>query len=160
MRIQTVKGTFDSAHRLLGVTSKCTNVHGHTYSYAVKFAFNHTAPEGYPVDFSVLKQHVKGWIDEHLDHAYIANCEDSMIGVCLENEFKLFIMSFQPIEDSHVITEGINPTVENIAKVIAVNIRRVLNKEDALSSAKYFYGLDLLEVELYETPNFGTVYQV
>lgn len=153
-----VKGNFDAAHRLLGVMSKCTNVHGHTYTYTIHFSFKSVSEQGYAIDFADLKELAKGWIDAHLDHAYIANSlDEAMIKVCNDNNFRLFVMHFSAEKDAPE-NININPSVENIARVIGLNMSLLVRSNEKLNAARIARGFEFSHIELNETPNFGTTY--
>lgn len=101
---------FCAGHRVVRHESKCRNIHGHNYvaffeAYGVD---NDVDRLGRVIDFSVLKEKIGGWIDEHWDHGFIAYSEDvdviPAIEACLPGQ-KMFIMQN-------------NPTAENMAKYL------------------------------------------
>ncbi|MFW5872193.1 MAG: 6-pyruvoyl trahydropterin synthase family protein, partial [bacterium] len=63
---------FCYGHRVVKHENKCANLHGHN-----GVVWIHATPTkqkdqvGRIIDFSVLKQKVGGWIDEHWDHTMI-----------------------------------------------------------------------------------------
>jgi len=96
--------TFCAGHRLLRHEGKCQNLHGHNYVLEVYVTGQQQDEIGRILDFKLLKQRVKGWIDEHWDHTFILWSED-------ENALSA-IRSSQP----HRIYElDSNPTAENMA---------------------------------------------
>lgn len=64
--------TFDSAHFLPNVPPqhKCRNIHGHTYHLTVYFEGEVTTPEGWILDFALIKNAVKPIVDQ-LDHTIL-----------------------------------------------------------------------------------------
>ena len=96
--------TFCAGHRLVGHEGKCRNLHGHNYVIEVYITGQEQDKIGRILDFKLLKQRVKNWIDDHWDHAFILWDED-------ENGLAA-IRSSTP----HRIYElSANPTAENMA---------------------------------------------
>jgi 6-pyruvoyltetrahydropterin/6-carboxytetrahydropterin synthase len=96
--------TFCAGHRLVGHEGKCQNLHGHNYAMEIYVTGNQQDEIGRILDFKLLKQRVKGWIDEYWDHTFILWDQD-------ENGLSA-IRSSQP----HRIYElPSNPTAENMA---------------------------------------------
>jgi len=94
---------FCAGHRVHKHESKCANPHGHNY---VAF-FHAEAPEldslGRVIDFSVLKDRLGGWIDEHWDHGFIYGSMDYQMRA-----------SLAPVGGKQFELEA-NPTAENMA---------------------------------------------
>lgn len=67
---------FCAGHRVLGHESKCSNIHGHNYVLIADAVSDDLDSIGRVIDFSVLKEKIGGWIDEHWDHKFIVNEED------------------------------------------------------------------------------------
>lgn len=59
--------TFDSAHRLPGYKGLCANLHGHTYKVIICLN-GKIKKDGMVIDFSLLKEKVKGKALQFLDH--------------------------------------------------------------------------------------------
>ena len=96
--------TFCAGHRLVGHEGKCQNLHGHNYAIEIHVIGSQQDEIGRVLDFKLLKQRVKGWIDENWDHTFILWDKD-------ENGLEA-IRSSQP----HRIYElESNPTAENMA---------------------------------------------
>jgi 6-pyruvoyltetrahydropterin/6-carboxytetrahydropterin synthase len=130
---------FDAAHRVMRHESKCRNLHGHRY--AVELTARVVAGEldqlGRVVDFSVLKNVVGGWIDEHWDHGTILNKDDVDTAAFVDGKgWKLYLM-----ED--------NPTAEVMARFILDKANSLLSHADGLPR----YGVRITHVRVYETPN-------
>lgn len=134
----TRKGSFDAAHRILHERFKCFNLHGHEYHYELTFSWNTPTDLGYAIDFREIRRIVGDWIEEHLDHAFIANPQDQeFIRPCQQNGLKLYLM--HPT-DPHGYC---NPTAENIAKEIFFAGKMLLETSD----------LKMHAVRLWETTN-------
>ena len=91
----SVKRTFSAAHRLEDIGGKCEDLHGHNFSVEVSVAGDKLNSQGVVLDFRILKE----WIDRilaDLDHRYL-------------NEAAPF--------------KGVNPSSENIARVVYEMIR-------------------------------------
>jgi len=126
------KAHFNAAHRLfrkdwsdeknLKVFGKCSNpnYHGHNYELEVGVTGSTDLETGFVIDLALLKVIIKEEVEIPFDHKNL-NVEVS--------EFK-----------------DLNPTVENIAKVIWNKIR--LRLDDGYQ----------IEVKLYETPRNFVVY--
>lgn len=68
--------SFDIAHMLDCHDGKCKNLHGHTYRLEVEISgslIENGPKEGMIMDFSDLKQVVKEWIVDPMDHAFLYN---------------------------------------------------------------------------------------
>lgn len=66
-----VKGlSFDAATFTLGVDSKCSNLHGHTYTVDVEVEGEIDKENGMVIDFTLLKKVVKKVLEEY-DHVVI-----------------------------------------------------------------------------------------
>jgi 6-pyruvoyltetrahydropterin/6-carboxytetrahydropterin synthase len=88
---------FCAGHRVQGHENKCRNLHGHNY---VAF-FDAEAEElddlGRVVDFSVLKQRLGGWIEEHWDHGFIVGEDDRELRDLLAAaETKVYVLPMNP----------------------------------------------------------------
>ena len=58
--------TFDSAHHLLKYDGACANVHGHTYHLHIMLLGK--VKDGFVIDFKLLKEIVKEYVINKLDH--------------------------------------------------------------------------------------------
>lgn len=136
----TRKGSFDSGHRVMNERFKCFNYHGHTYLYELTFSWIEAGSLGYAVDFKEIKRIACQWIDDVLDHGFIANPEDvKIIALCKELNTKLYEMQ---------LGKGgyCNPSAENIAKEMFFAISILMNRTDETQ-----FTLD--KITLHETPN-------
>lgn len=114
--------------------SKCRNLHGHNY-----VAFFHAEARsgldslGRVIDFGVLKDRLKTWIDEHWDHGMILWEEDQ--------EARRIVQSL-PGQKMYLLEE--NPTAENMGWVLLNRVApAVLEDTDVV----------ITKVVLWETEN-------
>jgi 6-pyruvoyltetrahydropterin/6-carboxytetrahydropterin synthase len=96
---------FCYGHRLLNYAGKCRNLHGHNGRAVITLETPTLDSLGMVVDFSEIKRVVGTWIDDTLDHKMVLHEDDPVIPdlVRLGEPF---------------ITMPVNPTAENIAKLI------------------------------------------
>ena len=67
MAVIITRHSFDAAHRIIGIKSKCERLHGHTYTLEVH-AEGPVKDNGMVMDFSHVKAIVKEHILKQLDH--------------------------------------------------------------------------------------------
>lgn len=127
------KAHFNAAHRLFKkewsdeknfkVFGKCSNpkYHGHNYELEVGVSGSIDPETGFLIDLGILKQVIREEVEDPFDH----------------KNLNLEVPEFA----------NLNPTVENIAKVIWQKIRARLDDKYAI------------EVKLYETPRNFVVYK-
>lgn len=98
---------FCSGHRLLLHGGRCENFHGHNYVAEIYVTGDAQDEVGRVLDFSVLKQRFKGWLDEHWDHAFLLwdRDENGLAAIRSVEPHRLFVMPY-------------NPTAENMAKYL------------------------------------------
>lgn len=144
---------FCIGHRLLNYSGDCKNIHGHNLTASVTFGKEsplHLNDSGMVVDFKVIKNEIKSWIDEYLDHGFVANCFDlETIGFIKSIGGKLFVMPNRAhyLDRDQQIALA-NPTMENITLLIATQARRVATKNN----------VKLISVQLFEsTSSFATL---
>ncbi|MBI1859487.1 MAG: 6-carboxytetrahydropterin synthase [Deltaproteobacteria bacterium] len=134
----TRDGKFDAAHRVLHERFKCFNLHGHEYHYELTFSWSSSLDLGYAIDFKEIKRVVCEWIDETMDHGFIANPQDlQFISICNQLGLKVYRMNGAGTDSF------CNPTAENIAK-------ELFYAADVLLSNT---GLNTHSVKLWETMN-------
>jgi 6-pyruvoyltetrahydropterin/6-carboxytetrahydropterin synthase len=132
---------FAAGHRVYQHESKCRNLHGHNY---VAF-FHATAHSGLDeigrvIDFSVLKDRLGGWVDEHWDHGFLAWENDSEA-----------LEAVRRVPGQKVYVTRTNPTAENMALELLLEVApRVLAGT----------GVSLTRVVLWETENCYAEVQV
>lgn len=126
----TRKIEFCAGHRVCGHETKCANLHGHNYTAY----FECFAPElddiGRVVDFSVIKDTMKGWIDANWDHRMVMWHGDPLVDPVVSMDQNPYLMA-------------VNPTAENMA----VLLLEIAN--DLLTP----HGVACSKVTLWETPN-------
>jgi 6-pyruvoyltetrahydropterin/6-carboxytetrahydropterin synthase len=117
---------FCYGHRLLNHTGKCRHLHGHNGRAIISFAARALDARGMVLDFGDIKRVISKWIDEHLDHRMILCRDDPIVPVLKQFDEPVYLID-------------VNPTAENIAKLIA---------DYALAQ-----GFPVVEVRLWETPH-------
>jgi 6-pyruvoyltetrahydropterin/6-carboxytetrahydropterin synthase len=143
MQYITRSGTFDYGHRVMNEKMKCFNLHGHTGLYELTFSFNTMEDIGYAIDFKEIKRVACQWIDDLLDHSFIANPKDKTYIKAAEKEnSKLWLMSLNGKGNY------CNPSVENLAREIFLTMEILF--ED-------YTDLDISEIKLNETPKCYTI---
>ncbi len=123
---------FCYGHRLLNYEGECKHLHGHNGRLEVDIEADETDYRGMVADFSDIKDIVKTWIDDNLDHRMILHRDDPLVAVLCE------------LGEAHYVIDN-NPTAENIAAHI----------HEMTSSAQ----LRISEIRLWETPNSFVTYR-
>ena len=116
---------FCYGHRLLNYEGQCKYLHGHNGKLEIDVESKSLDDKGMVIDFTVIKETVKTWIDSKMDHRMILSREDPLIPMLEEAGQPIFVMEE-------------NPTAENIAKLV---FNQVKSK-----------GIDVKEIRLWETP--------
>jgi 6-pyruvoyltetrahydropterin/6-carboxytetrahydropterin synthase len=96
---------FCYGHRLLNYDGKCRHLHGHNGRAVITLETPQLDALGMVVDFSRIKQVVSTWIDETLDHRMLLHKDDPVLSFLLRQGEPVFVME-------------VNPTAENIARLI------------------------------------------
>lgn len=117
---------FCYGHRLLNYAGKCRHLHGHNGTVEVDIELPGLDGRGMVQDFSDIKNILKRWIDETLDHQLLL-CKDDPLVPVLQQRGEKFLVLEQ------------NPTAENMARMIYEYARA--------------NGLPVTEVRLWETPS-------
>ena len=123
---------FCYGHRLLNYSGKCRYLHGHNGRAVIVLEGEALDERGMLVDFSDIKNSVRTWIDNELDHRMILNENDPVVPFLKEQGEPL-----QLLPD--------NPTAETIAKLIYDYTRSE--------------GFPVLEVSMWETPKSFATYR-
>ena len=123
---------FCYGHRLIDHKGKCRHLHGHNGLVEIDVETDTLDEMGMVMDFSDIREVVKGWIDDNLDHRMILNREDIVVPTLLKLG-----------EPTYLIDD--NPTAENIAKL-------VYNQAQS-------HGVKVKEVRLWETPYSYATYR-
>lgn len=122
---------FCYGHRLLNYAGKCRHLHGHNGRAVITLESAQLDELGMVVDFSAVKRILGSWIDTHLDHRMLLHQDDPILPE-LRRQGEPFI------------TLDVNPTAENIARLILAQAIE--------------HHLPVVEVTLWETENsFATV---
>jgi 6-pyruvoyltetrahydropterin/6-carboxytetrahydropterin synthase len=123
--------TFCYGHRLLNYEGKCRHLHGHNGRVVITLEAAELDPLGMVMDFSRIKRVVSTWIDETLDHRMLLHRDDPALPFLRQQGEPVFVMD-------------VNPTAENIAKLIY-----------DFAAAK---GFPVVEVRLWETESCYATY--
>ena len=130
---------FDMAHYLSGYNGKCSNLHGHRYKLIVSIKSETLHQEGQLKgmvdDFGNIKSKLKE-IEELFDHKLVI--ENNEEGLLLAEKLKELPNSFD------VLLVPYRPTAEEMSRDIFHKLRSM--------------GLDVCEVELFETPTNSCTY--
>jgi len=132
---------WEMGHRLVHHTGKCYNVHGHNYVAHVTIEGN-LEKNGFVLDFGILKEIVKQWIDDNLDHAMMLNAEDPL---CVKfDEMSYYLTTFgdqkRPLK---LIQVPFEPTAETIALFLIGHIKKPLEER--------YPNVKLKRVKIWET---------
>jgi 6-pyruvoyltetrahydropterin/6-carboxytetrahydropterin synthase len=123
---------FCYGHRLLNYEGKCRHLHGHNGRAVITLGAPRLDERGMVMDFSDIKRVIGAWIDNHLDHRMLLHRDDPVLAeLCRQGE--------------PVFLFDVNPTAENIAKVIYEFVAD--------------QGFPVVEVQLWETDDSFAVYR-
>lgn len=96
--------SFEAGHRLMNYEGKCKWLHGHNYKLRAGLSSKETNNQGFVRDFGEIKDIIKSYIDEKIDHGMVLNVNDLFWTMTLKNnQQKIYIMNC-------------NPTAENMAE--------------------------------------------
>jgi 6-pyruvoyltetrahydropterin/6-carboxytetrahydropterin synthase len=123
---------FCYGHRLLNYSGKCRYLHGHNGRALITMESDHLDERGMVIDFSDIKRVMQVWIDEQLDHKMILHRDDPILPALRERHEPVYLLD-------------VNPTAENIAKLIYDQAKR--------------HGFPVVEVCLWETENSYATYR-
>ncbi|HCU25073.1 MAG TPA: 6-pyruvoyl tetrahydrobiopterin synthase [Deltaproteobacteria bacterium] len=123
---------FCYGHRLLDYDGKCAHPHGHNAWVQVEFGAENLDGRGMVIDFVDIKDAVKRFLDEELDHKMLLRRDDVLTKILQDLGEPVFVMEE-------------NPTAENIARLIFNDAKR--------------RGLPVLSVKLWETPTSYAEYR-
>lgn len=123
---------FCYGHRLLNYSGKCRHLHGHNGTAVITIESEQLDQLGMVVDFSEIKRVMQRWIDENLDHKMILHEADPILPLLKQQNEPHYLMK-------------VNPTAENIAKLIYLEAKR--------------HGFPVAEVSLWETENSYATYR-
>ena len=123
---------FCYGHRVLGHGGQCRHLHGHNGMLEVDVEAGSLDELGMVMDFTEVRDRVKAWIDENIDHRMVLCRQDPAAPALMELGEPLYLMDE-------------NPTAENIARHVYQQIR--------------LRGLELLEVRLWESRTSYATYR-
>lgn len=123
---------FCYGHRLLNYAGKCRHLHGHNGRVLITLEAAELDTRGMLVDFSDIKQSIRTWIDNELDHRMILNEADPMVAILRGQHEPMYLIPN-------------NPTAENIARLIFEETKA--------------RGFPVIEVCLWETPKSYATYR-
>jgi 6-pyruvoyltetrahydropterin/6-carboxytetrahydropterin synthase len=122
---------FCYGHRLLNYDGKCRHLHGHNGKAVVTIEAPALDGLGMVMDFSAIKRGLSAWIDAELDHRMVLHRDDP-------------VLPFLRALGEPVVVLDVNPTAENIAKLIFDYARG--------------QGFPVVEVRLWETESCCATY--
>lgn len=97
---------FSTGHRVFGHESKCAHLHGHNYRIHLTVEAEQLDEIGRVLDFSVIKERLAVWLEEHWDHKFL---------IWKNDPFSLALKDLDP--DGTVIV-NFNPTAENMGQYL------------------------------------------
>jgi 6-pyruvoyltetrahydropterin/6-carboxytetrahydropterin synthase len=133
---------WDMGHRLVGHEGKCRHLHGHRYSAEFVVTAPSTDEVGRVIDFGVIKQEMKTFIDDKLDHKTMLNESDKLVAL-LNNEKRKEMRVSVGVSESELYVVPFNPTAEHIAQHLLEVAQKRLTP----------YGVHPVSVKVWETPN-------
>jgi 6-pyruvoyltetrahydropterin/6-carboxytetrahydropterin synthase len=122
---------FCYGHRLLDYNGACAHPHGHNGVAEVVVRSETLDARNMVVDFSDIRDRVKGWIDRELDHKMILRHDDPLVA------------ALQSLGEPMYLLDS-NPTAERLARLIFDVSRE--------------HGLAVSRVTLWETPSSWSTY--
>lgn len=125
---------FEMAHALYGHDGLCKNIHGHSYKLFVTVIGEQLKKQGHPkqgmvMDFTDLKNIVKGEIVDKLDHALMVNNQTSHVNI------QEALSGIVPLR---VVNVTYQTTVENMVEDFALKIKTKLPSTVELFSLKLY----------------------
>lgn len=113
MTYQVIKSIeFCYGHRLQNYSGPCRNVHGHNARAEIIITSNTLDDQGMACDFRTIKEKVKKWINENIDHRMILQKHDPLISVLQDLGEPVYVIDNPP-------------TAENIARLICEKSREL-----------------------------------
>lgn len=91
-------------HRVVGHEGKCRFLHGHNYRIHFVVAGEQLDEIGRVLDFSVIKEKLCMWLEEHYDHKFLIWEQDELLP------------QLQVLSGDSLVVVPFNPTAENIAQ--------------------------------------------
>jgi 6-pyruvoyltetrahydropterin/6-carboxytetrahydropterin synthase len=91
---------FSYGHRLRNYDGACQHIHGHNGVAEVDLSDDELDDRGMVYDFGDLKDDVKGWIDENMDHAMLVRHDDPLIEYLEETGEPYYVMEQNPTAEA------------------------------------------------------------
>jgi 6-pyruvoyltetrahydropterin/6-carboxytetrahydropterin synthase len=123
---------FCYGHRLLEYDGKCKHLHGHNGLLEVDLEADSLDSLGMVMDFTQVRDVVKNWVDENLDHKMLLRRDDPVAPILKDLGEPVYLL------------DG-NPTAENIAMHIY--------------HQAHSQGLMVAEIRLWESPSSYATYR-
>ena len=130
--------SFDSAHRIIGHRGKCKMLHGHRYTAELTFKTETLDEMGMVIDFGIIKEKLKVWLDENWDHNTILSVKDKELGDKIES-----------VTRQKVYYINANPTAEGMAYHLLHNICPMIFQN--VSKLNYLKHQTVMQRSKYET---------
>lgn len=93
-------------HRVHGHEGKCRHLHGHNYRIHFHCEAEKLDNIGRVIDFSVIKERLCMWIENHWDHKFLIGEQDPLAESLLD------------LDPEGVVLVPFNPTAENMAEYL------------------------------------------
>jgi 6-pyruvoyltetrahydropterin/6-carboxytetrahydropterin synthase len=123
---------FCYGHRLLEYDGKCKHLHGHNGLLEVDLEADSLDSLGMVMDFTQVRDVVKNWVDENLDHKMLLRRDDPVAPILKDLGEPIYLL-----DD--------NPTAENIA----MHIYHQARSQDLM----------VAEIRLWESPSSYATYR-
>ena len=123
---------FCYGHRLLEYDGKCKHLHGHNGLLEMDIEADSLDSLGMVMDFTEVRDIVKNWVDDNLDHKMLLRRDDPVAPLLADLGEPVYLL-----DD--------NPTAENIAVHIFQQARS--------------RGLNIAEIRLWESPTSYAAYR-
>jgi len=93
--------SFEAGHRLMNYEGKCRWIHGHNYIARIGLASEKLDERGMVEDFSEIKEKIKEFIDEKIDHGMIFCMNDTeWIKIFQEKKQKVYVIPDNPTAEA------------------------------------------------------------
>ena len=136
-----VRHNFETAHRLphLGQSSKCFNLHGHSWTYEVTVASDTVGEDGLVVEFGALKKLLRTWTDVHWDHGAMLGAADPLLSVLSAEGCKVYAFPRWPTVEAvaEELARISTAVLEQCPHAPDARILRVIVQETAVNSAMW-----------------------
>lgn len=97
-------------HRVVGHENKCKHIHGHNYRITFVCSADELDNVGRVIDFSIIKERLCMWLEMFWDHRLVLWEQDPLLS------------NLQKIIKEDIVVVPFNPTAENIAKYLVLDV--------------------------------------